>query len=361
MYHLRFKGEHYQIGKRRGEIFNKCGIKFPLHLDDYQLEHGKKSEKILYKHFPEVCNEIKGVTDTINIDYYEFISWMLCMGCCMYNLESNIPQENKITKSNRGCTAFSLVYNNKVYYGRNNDLPSFLKDGSKSEIYTINGKNKQIKFNLTTSSFINGEEGMNENGLVVAMTFVLTNLKDIKPGLNSCFVVRYLLEKASNTKEAYELLKDLEVASNYNILLCDRSGEMMVVECTPVIKNVRLPQEINGIKFICTVNSFISEEMKKYQFTDCDDYFSYERYQTVINSLTNLANNNNIDITMYLENLLKGNYGFMCQYQKRGIKREEFETVWSSIFSLDDLLVIRAEGSPDRVSYKEDKRLMKNK
>ena len=52
-----------------------------------------------------------------------------------------------------------------------------------------------------------GEEGVNEHGLAVAMTFVMTKLSDIKPGFNSCFVVRYLLEKAISTSHAIELFK----------------------------------------------------------------------------------------------------------------------------------------------------------
>lgn len=47
MYHLRLKGDHYQMGVKRGKIFQKCKISFPLHLDEFQLEHGKQSEKIL--------------------------------------------------------------------------------------------------------------------------------------------------------------------------------------------------------------------------------------------------------------------------------------------------------------------------
>ena len=93
MYHLRLKGDHYQMGVKRGKIFQKCKISFPLHLDKFQLEHGKQSEKILKDYFPEVCAEIKGVSDTIGADYDTFVSWMLCMGCCMYNLEENIPVE----------------------------------------------------------------------------------------------------------------------------------------------------------------------------------------------------------------------------------------------------------------------------
>ena len=52
MYHLRLKGEHYQMGVKRGTIFQRGNISFPLHLDTFQLEHGKQSEKILRKFFP---------------------------------------------------------------------------------------------------------------------------------------------------------------------------------------------------------------------------------------------------------------------------------------------------------------------
>ncbi len=35
------------MGVKRGKIFNKCQIFFPLRLDNFQLEHGKQSEEIL--------------------------------------------------------------------------------------------------------------------------------------------------------------------------------------------------------------------------------------------------------------------------------------------------------------------------
>ena len=52
MYHLRLKGHHYQMCVKRGTIFQKGKITFPLHLDTFQLEHGKQSEKILKEFFP---------------------------------------------------------------------------------------------------------------------------------------------------------------------------------------------------------------------------------------------------------------------------------------------------------------------
>ena len=112
-------------------------------------------------------------------------------------------------------------------------MPPFLQDGSKSEIYVPKNGNR---FNITTSSFINGEEGLNEYGLAVAMTFVMTAPQKIQAGFNSCFIVRYLLEKAKDTKQALSLLCNLPIACNCNILLADKSGRMVVVECTPSVK-----------------------------------------------------------------------------------------------------------------------------
>ena len=340
MYHLRLKGDHYQMGVKRGKIFQKCQMSFPLHLDKFQLEHGKQSEKILKDYFPEVCAEIKGVSDTIGADYDTFVSWMLCMGCCMYNLEENIPVEI------RGCTAFAYAKGGRVIYGRNNDLPPYLRNGSKSEIYApLNGN----RFNLTTSSFINGEEGLNEHGLAIAMTFVMTNLDKIQAGFNSCFIVRYLLEKADTAQNAISLLMELPIASNCNILVADKSGEMSVIECTPTAKRIRKAICSNKGKIVCTVNSFTSDEMKPFDMANGDDYFSDRRYQTVINSFSTHIQDDYIETT---KQLLKGDYGFMCQYDD-----PNFETVWSSIFDLKTLMIYRAEGDPRKKKFRVDNRL----
>lgn len=340
MYHLRLKGGHYQMGVKRGKIFQKSNIIFPLRLDEFQIEHGRKSEGILKEFFPEVCEEIKGVCDTIGVSYQWFVSWMLCMGCCMYNLEDNIPVEI------RGCTAFAYFKDNRVIYGRNNDLPPYLKSGSKSEIYS---PAKGNRFNITTSSFINGEEGLNEHGLAVAMTFVMTRLENIQAGFNSCFIVRYLLEKANSTENALSLLLKLPVASNCNILLADKSGEMIVVECTPYEKRIREAVRLDNGKIVCTVNSFTSDEMKQYDAARGNDYHSAKRYDTVMGNFGTHIKGDLIEAT---ERLLKGEYGFMCQYDE-----PDFETVWSSVFDLRSLMIYRAEGDPRKKKFIMDSRL----
>lgn len=341
MYHLRLKGDHYQMGIKRGKIFLRCGISFPLRLDEFQLEHGTRSEKILKEFFPEVCEEIRGVSDTLGISYISFASWMLCMGCCMYNLEDNIPVEV------RGCTAFACSGEDGVIYGRNNDLPPYLRDGSKSELYAPSGGNR---FLITTSSFINGEEGLNEHGLAVAMTFVMTGLESIRPGFNSCFLVRYLLEKADSVTSAVSLLMELPIASNCNILVADKSGEMAVVECTPFTKRIREAINQGGRRIVCAVNSFTSDEMKPYDAACGNDYDSGKRYHVVMDGFTAHIENDMIETAA---RLLRGDYGFMCQYDYD----PGFETVWSSIFDLKSLMIYRAEGDPRKKKFLTDCRL----
>ena len=222
-----------------------------------------------------------------------------------------------------------------------------MKDGCKSEIYAPSNGNR---FNITTSSFINGEEGLNEYGLAVAMTFVMTDLENIKPGFNSCFIVRYLLEKADDAKKAVSLLMELPLASNCNILIADKSGEMAVVECTPFKKRIREPICVGGDWIVCAVNSFTSDEMKPYDAAKGDDYNSDERYGVVTKSFPVCIKEDFIEAT---ERLLRGEYGFMCQYDYE----PDFETVWSSVFDLKSLMIYRTEGDPRKKKFITDNRL----
>ena len=262
----------------------------------------------------------------------------------MYNLENNIPVEV------RGCIAFAYAKDGRILYGRNNDLPPYLREGSKSEIYAPKNGNR-FNITITTSSFINGEEGLNEYGLAVAMTFVMTSLDKIQAGFNSCFIVRYLLEKVGNTEQAVSLLMELPIASNCNILLADKSGDMAVVECTPFKKKIRDAESFKNGRIVCTVNSFTSDEMKPYDDANGDDYDSHKRYQVVIDSFA--SGRIKEDYIETTKQLLKGDYGFMCQYDNE----PDFETVWSSVFDLESLNVYRAEGNPRKKKFMMDNRL----
>ncbi len=342
MYKLVLTGTPFEMGKITGDFFKMQQTRFPIRLNKFQKEHGRESAKLLHQFFPEACQEIRGISDSIGVDYETFASWMMCMGCCL------ILRENHNVEV-RGCTAFCFVKRNKIFYGRNNDLPPYLKNVSKSIFYAPVNKNKFI---LNTSSFVNGEEGINEHGLTAAMTFVIPHLDEIKPGLNSVFLVRYLLENCANVDEGISALYKLPIASSCNILLADRSKKMVVAECNPDKINLRQPEaNTNSESFIVTVNHFTSKEMIKHDRSNQNVYSSRIRYQTAYNALKNI---NYEDALVFAKELLSGKYGFMCQY-----KKIKFDTIWSSIFNVTENKICLAEGNPHTTEFFEDLRLFK--
>jgi len=74
-------------------------------------------------------------------------------------------------------------------------------------------------------------DGMNEDGLVVSLTF--GGRKGSAPGFAIPLVVRYLLEVAATVEEATAALVGLPVAMSYNLTITDRSGAVATVFVAP--------------------------------------------------------------------------------------------------------------------------------
>ncbi len=351
------------MGLKRGGMLVRSGVRIPLALDDFQLAHGAHSFEILRRLFPEVCEEIAGVADGMGVDEKKLTAWLLCMGCCMYNLERNLPEL-------RGCTVFAAGVDGRMVYGRNNDLPPRMAAGCTSDLYRPRGGHS---FLLTSSSFLNGEEAVNDAGLVAAMTFVMSDLRSIRPGLNSPFAVRYLAERCGSTAEALKLLGDLPLSSCCCLLLADRSGDMAAVECAPGARTRIKPVRCTGGEALCIVNGFSSDGMRGLDFSRGDNYRADDRRETVLRAfkdglLSGCAepvrpgaqtrrNRDSCGRPPHLEKLtglLRGERGFICEYDD-GL----FQTVWSTAVDLTAGRIWRADGDPRTVPFREDRRLGK--
>jgi predicted choloylglycine hydrolase len=195
---------------------------------------------------------------------------------------------------------------------------------------------------------INFEEGLNEYGLAVAMTFLVPTM--IVPGINSVFLVRYLLEKCATSKEAINALLSLPIASACNIILADKKGDMAVAECTP--EKVFLRKPPTDENFIVAANHFSSDEMKNHNANNWNIYSSATRYKTAYNALKNDDYTDGVERS---KDILSGKHGFMCQYEKQ----LNFDTIWSSVFDISNNKIYRAEGNPSRNKFKEDIRFNK--
>ncbi len=210
-------------------------------------------------------------------------------------------------------------------------------------LYALDGA---FAFNGNTTAFIQIEDGMNEKGLVAALTFLYPHLN--KPGHNAGMLVRYILEKCDTTAAAIAALKELPRASAQTITLADKQGNVAVVECNPVRMVVRYPKP--GECFVATANCFVSPQMAEFRTPpDVDSWRSQERFATADNALRAHAGSYSFE---FCRDILAGKYGFMCQYDRC----KNADTVWSAVYDSKNNRFYRAEGNPARKEFKEDAR-----
>ena len=292
MYHSRFKGSHYEAGFKYGNILSKNNIN-PLSKIKISKERKDFSDKCMpiYKEFfPKIIEEIKGIADglscnNIKINYKDIADFLFTIYAFTF--------ENK-------CSSFAFKTDDDIILAKNSDFIKSIKKYCDSVYYKLIDS---YSFIANTTAFIEMEDGINENGLACALTFVYP--VKINYGFNAGMLVRL-------------------VECN-----CDKKH---------IIKN----------DYVFTSNHFVSECMRVYQTDLEDDVHSHERYNTLENAFKNYKYN--LDFS---KELLSGKYGFMCQYEKK----DDIDTIWSSIYSIKDKKIYRAEGNPSRNSFKEDKRL----
>lgn len=328
MYHSRWKGSHYEAGLHYGRVLHKNGVN-PMKsilISDERKEFAIRCRPIYEKFYPEIVEEIKGMADGLQIDYMDISDFLFTMYCFVF--------DNK-------CSCLVFSYKGKTVFARNSDFVVSIEELCDSAFYKLNNA---YSFVGNTTAWTEIEDGVNEHGLAVGLTFIYP--VKIKPGFNAGMLVRYILEKCKTTDEAILALKKIPIASPQTITLADRFGNIAVVECNCDKVVVLAPEQ--GKNYVFTTNHFISEEMQEYQFDGVDDVHSHERYETLVNAFAN-SQDYSLD---FVRNLLSGKMGFMCQYNRR----QGLDTVWSSIYDLTDGTIFRVEGNPSRKSFKQDKR-----
>lgn len=333
MYHSRFKGNHYEAGYNWGKVVLKNKGKITdCHTFAVSEERKKFAEScisVYKKYFPEILEEIKGIADGQNISYEDLYTFLFSMYCFEF--------ENK-------CTCLAVKKDDKIIFGRNSDFLTEIEKLYDSCYYNLKDS---YSFIGNTTAFVEIEDGVNEYGLAAGLTFIYPRMR--KPGLNAGMIVRYILEKCRTVNEALEKIKTVPISSAQGITLADKSGAMAVVECNSEKMKIIYPKDNEN--FVVSANNFYSFEMEEYKNPkDLDDWKSDERYKTAYTALKENKNNCSFE---FVKNILSGKYGFMCQYDRRN----GADTVWSSIYVLNEDKIYRAEGNPLRKKFMEDKRL----
>ena len=327
MYHSRFKGTHYETGFRygqllynHGKILNSCPT-FPI--DESRIEFAKKCIRKIEPIYPEIIEEAKGLAKGNNIEF-DFLSALIFS---MYCYDTDVH-----------CSCFADNNGTETVFGRNSD---FLVSIEKLYMNVLYKLDNVYSFNGNTTAFIEIEDGVNEHGLAVGLTFV--PIRKIKPGFNVGIIVRYLLEKCKTVNEAINKLQELPIASGGTLTLADKTGSIAMVELSP--NKIVVKKKRKG--YVYSTNIFTSKELEKLNIKDFDNWKAKERYET----FSKAFKENKTSIS-FSKNVLKGEYGFMCQYDRS----KNADTVWSVVYNLTSKEIYRCEGNPRRKTYKLDTR-----
>jgi len=327
MYHTRLKGSHYEAGYHWGQqLYQNHQLIKNNHtflINEERRKFAKQCLPIYQKYYPEILEEIKGIAEGQKMSYEELYTFLLSMYCFDF-----CPH----------CTCIAIKEEEQIVFGRNSDFFVELEKLYMNCIYQLNDA---YAFQGNTTAFVEMEDGANEYALAVGLTSVCPI--NIKPGFNAGMIVRYLLEKCSTTRQVIEVLKKIPIASSQTLMIADQYGDIVVIECNcNEIKVIEMEEH-----FLVTTNHFHSNEMLKYNREDIDDWKSKERYQVAYSTLKNKSLSFEL-----VKDILKGQYGFMCQYDRR----KNADTVWSVIYDLKHKDIYRVEGNPRRKDYKRDKR-----
>lgn len=332
MYHLRFKGAHYEIGKRWGSRLRANGFSIlsnvPFAITEERVAFGRKCLPHYERHFPEILDEIRGISDGQQISFDSLIAVLFTMYCI-------VPSAH--------CSCFAAKSANGVILGRNSDFLISI------ERLCMNTKYKFVSgsysFNGNTTAFVEMEDGINEHGLAVGLTSVAP--KVIRPGLNAGMILRLFLEKCKCVADAVTLLQSLPIASSQTFIAADKAGNAALIECAPAITQIKHID--SDCSYVCSTNMFNLPEMKDENNLPEDAWFAEERYQTMAQFLCGLDANMTVP---HAQELLGGYKGFICQYDRKSGK----DTVWSVIYDVSQGSIYRCEGNPARSAFSKDMR-----
>lgn len=332
MYHGRFHGNHYEIGFRWGSRLAKHANyilnNIPFHITEERLRFAQYCLPIYQEFFPEILEEIQGIADGQSCDV------TLLQGL-LFSIYAMPPSCQ--------CSCFAVSNENTILLGRNSDFLTAIKKNNLNVIYHFS--TDSFSFTGNTTAFVQMEDGVNEKGLAVGLTSVYP--PSIRPGINAGLLLRFFLEKCSSVEEVIFHLDRLPVSSAQTFTVADSFGNLVVLEsyCGQTVKISPSGER----PYVCATNRFHSSALSAMNSEKIDDWQAEPRYQTLTRFLEAHAKEMRLEEA---KGLLRGEYGFLCQYDRTTGK----DTVWSVLYDLKQNRIYRTEKNPARTPFKPDTR-----
>ncbi len=117
------------------------------------------------------------------------------------------------------CSEFAALNGSDIVFGRNYDSYRYKEY---TESYVTRPKDAYSSLGQS-DIFIGREDGVNENGLAVAISFVAP--AKVEPGVNFALAARCVLDKCASVDEAVKKLSATSFATANNYLLAVGTGK----------------------------------------------------------------------------------------------------------------------------------------
>lgn len=270
MVELTLQGSAYDRGREHGQRLasetQACLSHFKHELRRSDIKFAiERTIEFLDGLFPEITQEIRGIADGAEAPFADVF---------LFNnraIASLVDQET--------CSDIAVAQDGQVLVGMNKDRPMPIAPYDQYLLRKVYPEDGYAFIGYGHVGRIWGH-GMNDQGLCTAGTaaYPLRNEAAI-PAFGSYLLPPLLLSKCRNVAEALELIERIRpVCDAGNFMLCDASGEMVVMEMTSDRRVLR-PAE-NGHLIATTYFSSGQIEHKK---DPTHLYESQRRYQVIEN------------------------------------------------------------------------------
>ncbi|MFX1250882.1 MAG: C45 family autoproteolytic acyltransferase/hydrolase [Promethearchaeota archaeon] len=320
MFELTLKGTHYEIGHHYGMLLRKWGINFPKP-EIKSIKFAAMVEEEVRDLFPNLIEEIRGITDGGSFDYEVIRTYALTVG------------------RSPGCTVFSIsgqhTSDGKTVFARNYDASSAFQNFTLIKTYP---KGCLSHIGCVFEMIVGREDGINEAGVAIAVTGVHGVYTD-KPGVWDHIPIRIVLDTCTTTKEAVELLEKIPHLWTKNFLIADAQGDIAIVEAAQQDLAVIYPTDGIGV----VTNHFVSDSMQNYSNQEKLMYKTKERLSNVRRWFENQNEKVDLDILKWV--LSDPEMG-VCSDFKAKQPNGSFLTVWSWVAKLGEKNLQLATGVP---------------
>lgn len=324
--HCVIEGTAYEAGKQLGNMYKDDKEFIELYTSPFMGGARLSKEQIinvmqLYDEYcPGLNDELRGFADAVGAKVEDIVLYYAYLQKVTGNCSHVVVTQQ-------------MTYDGQTYLGRNydfdwNDNPTLITS-------RIEGQYNQIGFGC---QLFGRFDGMNEYGLCVTTSAGVINPDYKEDGFVFPVIVRAILNRCKDVKQAVALLEDMKIADYRNFIIADIKGEAALVEVAASQQAVKYITKQSKEKFLYSTNHYNIDSMKRLGFPKVKhSQVRYDAFEALFKSSTII---NKESLHMILSNPMPD--GVCCHHYSSGMG-----TMWSMLFQPMKKLVDICFGSPN--------------